>query len=160
MLRIDKISVDEAMRFKRIRLQSLQESPEAFGSTFEVANSWDDANWISQVENLNTFIASFDGSDVGVARSVIDKDDSKTVWIISMWTAPQARGKKVGSKLIEAIIDWAKKQNVKIIKLDVVDSNRAAIGLYTKYGFLENGKKGNFPEPREKITEHQRELKL
>lgn len=160
MLHIQKISSNEAMRFKEIRLQSLRESPAAFGSTFETAMSWDDNNWISQVENLNTFIASLDGNDVGVARSVIDKDDPKAAWIISMWTAPQARGKKVGSKLIEAIIDWAKKQKIETIKLDVVDSNKAAIGLYAKFGFVENGVKGHFPAPREEITEHQRELKL
>jgi ribosomal protein S18 acetylase RimI-like enzyme len=125
-----------------------------------MANAWADDNWLSQVKELTTFIASIETKDVGVARSVKDENDSKTAWIISMWVAPEARGKKVASKLLQSIVDWAKNEDVKCLKLDVVDTNTAAIKLYESYGFKPNGKTGSFPEPRTHITEHQRELKL
>jgi ribosomal-protein-alanine N-acetyltransferase len=81
---------------------------------------------------MNTFIASIDGEDVGVVRTVLDKDDRKVAWIISMWTLPSARGKSVGSKLLESVIDWANSSNIKSIKLDVVDSNDSAVRLYQR----------------------------
>ncbi len=159
-MKIEIITTEETLRFKKIRLESLKESPDAFGTTFDQASSWDDENWVAQVKNLVTFLASIDGEDVGVVRTVVDKDDPSVAWIISMWTSPKARGKKVGSSLIEAIIEWARGKDLKSIKLDVVDSNAAAIGLYEKYGFQKNGVISRFPEPRDHLTEHQRELKL
>ncbi len=44
-----------------------------------------------------------------------------------MWTSQESRGKKVASRLLETIITWAKDNQVKILKLNVVDSNEAAI---------------------------------
>jgi ribosomal protein S18 acetylase RimI-like enzyme len=160
MIKVNKISIEETSRFKKIRLRSLKENPEAFGSTLETANSWDNENWISQVKNLNTFIAFSSGSDVGVVRIVQDQDDKTTAWIISMWVAPEARGKKVASKMLDQIIDWSKKNEIKCIKLDVVDTNKSAIRLYEKYNFKRNGITSNFNEPRAHLTEHQRELQL
>jgi GNAT superfamily N-acetyltransferase len=160
MTEIIKLLPSEAMRFKSIRLRSLKDSPDAFGTRFETAATWDEHNWVSQVEKLNTFIASSEGIDVGVARSAKDENDPKTAWIISMWVAPEARGKKVASKLLQAIIEWAKKENLNSLKLDVVDSNKPAISLYENHGFIANGISGKFPEPRAHIMEHQRELKL
>lgn len=160
MMEILKLSSNEAMRFKAIRLRSLLESPDAFGTKFETANNWNDENWISQVQKMHTFIATIDGPDVGVVRLVKDENNSEIAWIISMWIAPEARGKKVGSKLLQFVIEFAKKERFKSLKLDVVDSNQAAILLYERYGFSKNGIVGNFPAPRENITEHQRELNL
>ena len=160
MKEIIKLLPSEAMRFKSIRLRSLKESPEAFGTRFETAVTWDDSNWISQVEKLNTFIAAIEGSDVGVVRSAKDENNPEIAWIISMWVAPEARGKKIASKLLHAIIEWAKKENLTGLKLNVVDSNKAAISLYEKHGFIANGITGQFPDPRSHITEHQRELKF
>lgn len=160
MFKIEKLLPADATRFKNIRLRSLKDSPEAFGTRFEVASTWDKDNWISQVEKLNTFIASVDGNDVGVARSMKDESSSEVGWVISMWVAPEARGKKVASQLLRSIIEWAKNENITLLKLDVVDTNKAAISLYEKHGFFANGVSGNFPKPRGHITEHQRELRL
>jgi GNAT superfamily N-acetyltransferase len=132
MIKVEIINARETSRFKNIRLDSLKESPNAFGTTYEKALTWDKKNWEAQVTNMNTFIASIDGEDVGVVRTVLDKDDRKVAWIISMWTLPSARGKSVGSKLLESVIDWANSSNIKSIKLDVVDSNDSAVRLYQR----------------------------
>lgn len=159
-IEIFKLSPQEAMRFKAIRLRSLAEDPDAFGTKFDTAKTWSDDNWISQVQKMNTFLAMIQGNDVGVIRLVKDEEDLDVAWLISMWVAPEARGKKVASKLLDFVIDFAKKDQIKVLKLDVVDSNIAAIALYEHYGFLENGVTSKLPTPREHITEHQRELKI
>ena len=91
------------------------------------AVTWHDDNWFEQVRNLNTFIASIYENDIGLTRRAIDSSNPDTAWIISMWTSQESRGKKVASRLLETIITWAKDNQVKILKLNVVDSNEAAI---------------------------------
>ncbi len=160
MIEIIQLLPAEALRFRSIRLRCLKENPEAFGTTFETANTWDLPNWVTQVERLKTFIATISGNDVGVARIAKDEKNPEIAWVISMWVAPEARGRKVATQLLQTMIQWATERGVTLLKLDVVDSNTAAIALYKYLGFKPNGVTGSFPEPRAHITEHQMELGL
>jgi len=49
------------------------------------------------------------------------------------------RGRGVGSALIEATIDWARDQGLHKLCLEVFVHNTAAINLYRKCGFVEEG---------------------
>ena len=54
------------------------------------------------------------------------------------------RKKGVGTAIVEALIQEAKRQGAEFISLEVRPSNRAAVGLYTKLGFAEEGRRRNF----------------
>ena len=49
------------------------------------------------------------------------------------------RGRGVGSALIQAAIDWARDQGLHKLSLEVFAQNAAAIALYRKCGFVEEG---------------------
>ena len=49
------------------------------------------------------------------------------------------RGSGVGSALLQAAIDWARAQGLHKLCLEVFPHNTAAIALYRKYGFVEEG---------------------
>jgi RimJ/RimL family protein N-acetyltransferase len=49
------------------------------------------------------------------------------------------RGRGVGSALIQATIDWAREQGLHKLSLEVFALNTAAIALYRKCGFVEEG---------------------
>ena len=49
------------------------------------------------------------------------------------------RGQGVGSALVAAAIDWAHNHGLHKLCLEVFAHNRAAIGLYRKCGFVEEG---------------------
>lgn len=52
--------------------------------------------------------------------------------------------KGIGKKLMQYLIDWAKKsKNIEKIELNVLASNERAIGLYKKLGFVEEGRLKN-----------------
>ena len=51
------------------------------------------------------------------------------------------RGRGVGSALIHATIDWAHDQGLHKLCLEVFAHNAAAIGLYGKSGFVEEGRR-------------------
>jgi GNAT superfamily N-acetyltransferase len=52
-----------------------------------------------------------------------------------MFTDLNHRGKGVNSKIIEALKDWCRSQNVFELRLDVYDENASAIKAYEKVGF-------------------------
>jgi len=45
------------------------------------------------------------------------------------------RGRGVGSKLLQACIDWAREHGAHKVSLEVWPHNHAAIALYRKFGF-------------------------
>ena len=49
------------------------------------------------------------------------------------------RGSGVGSALLQAAIDWARAQGLHKLCLEVFPHNTAAIALYRKYGFVDEG---------------------
>ena len=160
MIEIEKLKEKDWSRLKSLRLEALKQDPKSFATTLETALSWDDENWKNQIKNIPTFFAHENQMDLGMVRAGSDPDNPEDGWLISMWVSNQTRGKGIGGKLIDALVDFCKQQNYKRILLDVGDFNQAAIALYAKKGFQPNGKKAPMPPPNENIMEHQRELPL
>jgi RimJ/RimL family protein N-acetyltransferase len=58
---------------------------------------------------------------------------------IAMAIVREWRGRGVGSALMVAGIEWAREQGLHKLSLSVWPHNAAAIALYRKYGFVEEG---------------------
>ena len=157
---IVRLTTNEAIRLRAIRLRSLEDAPDAFGSTFQEMESRPIENWTQQLKDMVTFVAVRDDDDVGIVRGVADNDQPDTAWLNSMWVAPDDRGMGLGDQLILALVAWAKERRFRRIVLDVGDENRNAIALYERMGFLPNGVTSQLPSPRQHIQEHQREFLL
>ena len=54
------------------------------------------------------------------------------------------RRKGVGTAIVEELIRESRRRKAEFLSLEVRPSNRAAVGLYTKLGFLEEGRRRNF----------------
>ncbi|MEW6477103.1 MAG: GNAT family N-acetyltransferase [Actinomycetota bacterium] len=81
------------------------------------------------------YLADAGGEIVGsvhasLARGVVD---------IGMFVADGYRGGGIGSALLEAVIDWARRNHAHKISLAAWPTNHAAIGLYARYGFRVEG---------------------
>ena len=88
-------------------------------------------------EPLATFyIATISGSIVGYYGFLHILDE---LHILNVAVDPTFRGKKVGTALIEHLINSARKLSVRAITLEVRESNAPAIGLYEKHGFVSVG---------------------
>lgn len=157
---IQRLSIDEGLRLRRLRLRALADAPDAFGSTYAEAAARPMATWSQQIEAIATFVAVQDGHDVGLVRCAGDAQHRDTAWLISMWVAPEARGQKVGNALVDAVIEHARSSGATRLLLDVADDNQHAIALYARKGFEPNGITGSLPAPRAHIHEHQRELRF
>ncbi|WPX08104.1 GNAT family N-acetyltransferase [Anaerocellum danielii] len=59
--------------------------------------------------------------------------------ILSIGTLKSYRGKSIGTKLVEAGLEFLKSKGVKEVKLEVRPDNLPAIKLYKKFGFYQIG---------------------
>lgn len=57
-----------------------------------------------------------------------------------MMVATDGRGRGIGSALLQAAIDWARQHGAHKVALQVWPHNEAAIALYRKFGFEEEGR--------------------
>ena len=60
---------------------------------------------------------------------------------IGMAVSRDRRGRGVGSALLAAAVDWAREQGLHKLSLSVFPHNTAAIALYRKFGFVEEGRR-------------------
>jgi GNAT superfamily N-acetyltransferase len=135
---VQEITANEWQRLRSIRLKSLEESPHAFGGTFEVESAEDEETWRLKFEKLVFLIASVDGVDGAVLSvEVLDGDFGATCWIGGCWSDPQFRGKGL-MRAMFTFIDQQEK-DWKVQGLGVWTDNFSAIAAYEKLGFVKMG---------------------
>lgn len=59
--------------------------------------------------------------------------------VINIAVHPEYRGIGTGEKILQALIEMCKLENVREMTLEVRKSNIAALSLYRKFGFIEEG---------------------
>lgn len=157
---IERLTTGHEECLRALRLRALAESPDAFASTFDDVSALPFEQWRRQLAELATFVAVDDGRDIGIVRGAPHTDVSDTVYLCSMWVAPDARGRGIASALVDSVVTWATAEGFARLILDVSENNLAAAALYTKKGFVANGIRGTLPPPREHFREFQMERKL
>lgn len=161
---IQMLSQGEGPRLRKIRLRALQNDPDAFSSSWGDVSQWPPERWTTQIKEMTTLVAAIEtaqGSrDVGMVRSAHDTTNDHVRWLISMWTAPDARRIGIGTALILQLIEHLKLDSALVLRLDVAQHNTGASALYKRMGFLPTGVVYTLPAPRHHITEIQYELTL
>jgi GNAT superfamily N-acetyltransferase len=160
MLIVEQLDTSEGGRWREIRLASLRDAPDAYGTTLAEVEFGLDEYWTKQVNDLPTWVAVMDGVDTGVVRAAASTEYAGAAFLLSLWVAPAERGRALATALIEAVISWAKSHGFNQLVLDVADYNTSASALYTRIGFVATGETGTLPAPRQHITEHRMALNL
>lgn len=156
ILEIRILTVDDAEEFRALRLRALREEPEAFGSSWEGENARPLEQTVArlQADGMTAF-GGFDdaGRLAGMVR--LFRHDGVKVRhkadIISMYVAPEARGRGLGRMLLDAAIAHARATpGIEQLLLAVNTSNTPARNLYLAMGFEPFGR-----EPKAlKIGDH------
>lgn len=158
VLQIQRLRPDDVERFREIRLRSLRDAPTMFGSTFEDLVTHPPESWRQQLEQLATFVAVADHSDIGVVRGGAYTPRPNAAILYSMWVEPAFRGRGVGEALIDTVVDWARSEGFASLVLDVTHHNEHAIALYARKGFVRIDDE-DAPD-LDRDNEHRRELRL
>ncbi len=78
--------------------------------------------------------------DLGMCKLIFQKHrNSHIIYLGGVAIDPQHAGKGAGYRMMLAVQEFAKQHQRKRIELSVATENLAAIGLYKKAGFLEEG---------------------
>ena len=109
---VRRLTPADALSLRQLRLDALQETPEAFGSSYEEEHTLtldDIRGWIAPADDsamFGVFVQGALAGMVGVARQRKLKMRHKAhIW--SMYVAPAFRGQGLGRLLMRAAIDHA-----------------------------------------------------
>nr|WP_235848425.1 GNAT family N-acetyltransferase [Litchfieldia alkalitelluris] len=93
-------------------------------------------------EKNNMYVAVLRNEDVvGIARVLRGELDMKRhVGIFRTWLVESAQGLGIGKQIMEYTFDWCRTNQLRKLCLTVFASNDVAFSLYSKYGFLEEGR--------------------
>ncbi|HIE85912.1 MAG TPA: GNAT family N-acetyltransferase [Gammaproteobacteria bacterium] len=130
----------EWRKYRAVRLQALQDSPDAFGSTYIESVKYPDEQWLSRLESINPVSdlplgAFVSDMAVGLAWGRIEPDHPGRADLYQMWTSPEYRGQGIGKKLLTESISWARQQQARDLYLGVTMGNSMAAQLYVNAGF-------------------------
>ncbi len=143
-IEIVTLQPDEWQEYKNIRIEALQNEPQAFGANYEDALKKPDEEWIDRVkaavtENKDIMLfARVDGKIVGMIGAYFHKSpETETVGNIwGVYVSEAYRGKGVAKKLMEKLLERLRAKGLHEAKLEVNVEQSAALGLYQKMGFV------------------------
>ena len=87
------------------------------------------------------FVAEDEGAIVGWCDAIPGESGRTHIGGLGMGILKDFRGQGIGKRLLQATIDEARRISLEKIELSVYSSNEAAIALYRKAGFVDEGLK-------------------
>ncbi len=143
---VRRIRSYETEAWRATRLAALKDAPDAFGPTYEETLARPVTYWSDRVRDAATgdrfavFAGVCDQEWVALAGAGSSASDPEgTVHLGSIWIAPEARGRAVLPRLLDAAYDWAVAAGARRIALDVTETNERAIAIYERYGYRLTG---------------------
>jgi ribosomal protein S18 acetylase RimI-like enzyme len=135
-----RLGAEDAAAYREIRLEALADSPHAFSSTLESEQDQPLDRFAARLAD-DFVLGAFSGPHlVGVAGFYVQARPKHRhkgmLW--GMYVRPDYRAAGIGRKLVEAIIEHARR-HVELLQLFVVSDNAPARRLYASLGFVEYG---------------------
>jgi ribosomal protein S18 acetylase RimI-like enzyme len=156
----ERLRPGDGTRLRALRLRALADAPDAFGNTLAEAERRSPEAWEDLIEPLPTFVWREAEADLGMVRVAPHDGDTAAAYLISLWVAPEVRGRGVGEALVREVVAWAQGRGLQRLALDVGVHNAAARRLYERHGFVATGVTGTLPPPRDHVLELEMALEL
>jgi GNAT superfamily N-acetyltransferase len=130
------LTADDWELWRDLRLRSLADEPEAYGSTYEREATYDEAAWREWVEHANAVVVFDDGTPVACGGALVT--DAGEALVIAMWVAEDHRGRGLSRLILDAVVGWARDRAVPVV-IGVNRANPVARAAYLSYGFVPTG---------------------
>lgn len=143
-MNIRKLDAKDAAEYRVLRIEALTNDPDAFGASLEDAQKAPLAKTENRLSDSTavTFGAFDEGKLVGNVTLSMETGLKfrHRASVYAVYVTPSARGKGVARRLMEELIDYAKKHAyVEQLYLMVTSTNTPAVNLYNHLGFLKYG---------------------
>jgi predicted GNAT family acetyltransferase len=126
---VRRLGPDDWEAFRDIRLASLADSPDAFGSSLERERAFTEEDWRQRVSGPVFVVDDPDPVSVG---GIFDNDGVGQIW--GMWTHPDHRGQGHARRILDAVTPLHDR-----VRLHVNITNGGARLVYERYGFVGTG---------------------
>jgi ribosomal protein S18 acetylase RimI-like enzyme len=158
-VRVERLGEEDWVAFREVRLRSLLDSPEAFGSTYGEESSQPEPAWRDWAAGrwrggAAVVFAARDEEDkvVGTATGAVADAEPGVAHVYAMWVAPDARGAGVGRALLDAVTGWARDRGGDRLVLTVTETNETARRFYEACGFVETGDREPLREGSDQVV--------
>jgi RimJ/RimL family protein N-acetyltransferase len=133
--RVRYATPDDLEMWRDVRLRSLTDAPEAFGSTLERERAFTDEEWRDRLRPPAVLVVH-DGRAIGLGGGFEVRPG--VLLVVAMWLEPAWRGRGLSRGVLDLIVDWARAHDLDV-ELDVARGNPAARAAYERYGFVDTG---------------------
>ena len=138
-VQIRRVRPEEWRQLRELRLDALRDAPYAFVTRLETALSHPDEEWRARTA-WATFVAA-EGSLLVRMATWMPKEPSDGAVLLQMYVRPDARGTGVAARLVDAVVGWARSENLARTELGVNSGNERAARLYARCGFERTGER-------------------
>ncbi len=145
---VRQTTADDWKTWRDLRLRALQDTPTAFGSTYEREAGFTEDDWRERAGGPANAVALGNGTagpsvlafvgDVAVGMGGGFRDLPGWLHVVAMWTDPSWRGHGAGSAVLGQLKAWSAAAGLRV-HLDVETTNEGARRLYERAGFVATG---------------------
>jgi GNAT superfamily N-acetyltransferase len=139
MISVRLLNENDVSAYRALRLEALQNSPMAFGSSYEEELTMPLSKFVSRLHEARVFGSySGEGSLIGILGFIRESRTKRAhnASLVGMYVSTSSRKQGVGGKLLDYTIQFARQLGgIKTIKLSVTANNRDAARLYLSRGF-------------------------
>ena len=140
-IEIVRLDPDEWKAYKALRLEALQNAPQAFGSTYDTNLARSETFWRGRLVEAEIgergwlLFARIDGQLVGMVGAYCT-DEAAVAEVISTYVTPAYRGRGVAHILMDVLLETLTQTGqFKRATLGVNQQQVAAVRLYERCGF-------------------------
>jgi GNAT superfamily N-acetyltransferase len=145
------VTAEQWQEWREIRLRSLQDTPDAYGSTYERESGFTETEWRSRLDGSGPAVLAYSGAvPVGIGAGY--RDLPGWLHVVAMWTDPAWRGRGVGTAVLQQLVAWAADRNLRV-HLDVTVGNDGARTAYERNGFEATGETRPLREGSSQVME-------
>jgi ribosomal protein S18 acetylase RimI-like enzyme len=119
---------------RQMRLAALSESPNAFLGRLKKESQFDETDWRDTFTSASWHGFFIARAIVGIAKSSILAEYPEERYVESFWVRPDHRKREVARRMLQSIIDEAKREQRRVVRLSVLRQNQSAIDAFYRLG--------------------------
>jgi RimJ/RimL family protein N-acetyltransferase len=133
---VRRVHADDWPLWRDVRLRSLADAPDAFGSTYERELAFTEADWRERLKHGPRVLVLVDGEPVALGGGFPVEGK---VFVFGMWTAEGHRRRGHADAVLDVVVAWARERDLPV-ELHVNTANPGARAAYERYGFVPTGR--------------------
>lgn len=131
------LTEDEWETYRSLRLEALQESPDAFVADHAAESAEPEDFWRARMSRSDRLVAEADGDRVGVVSiGAADEGHADTAGqLFGLWVRPEWRGRSVAATLVRQSAKIAESKGLTQLFYWVGSDNGRAVAFASSFGF-------------------------